>query len=653
MAWWVLIAIIVATTVLTALLAPHPKGPGPGDFQAPTAEEGRAIPVIFGTVKIAGPTVGYYGDFHAYPIEARSGLFSSTTIGYRYYLRTQLILCHGSIGSTFQLTAGQAPDDIPVPCDILSVTADKITFRANADNLFGGDKREGGLQGEYRLYRGTQTQSSDVRLSEMLGEAAPEYRGLCYVMTSGYMGTTNVLKNLNFVLHRYPDGLGYGAIGADANPAEMIYEAMTNAVWGLARPSYRFDLSSFQAVAATLASEGMGMSLQWDTAREARELIADILRHIDAVLFTDPETGLWTLNLIRSGAGGINFTEDDLLEAPEFTRGSWEETWNEVKVKFTDGATFKPRIVQAHDSANQSIMGAVRSQNLEFLGFSNVALAQTVAMRELKAHSYPLAKVNLKAKRKAWQLRQGSAFTLAWPETGITTIALRVLAIDYGQLEEGVIKINAIEDAFYVSYTAFDPPDDSAWTDPVVDPEPPAAQWIQESPFEWLEAAIAQERVVVGAVRAENSSRGYEIWADEGAGYFHSNSADKFLPSGFLTADYLRTTSALDATGFTLESTRDLDLLLGTDAAGRARGDCLIIFEDTGEICAFQGFTDNGDGTWDFTNIVRGVYDTMPADHVSGTRVFIARDAGTWFLFPYRADAFQDEGGDQFIVVED
>lgn len=47
------------------LLAPKPDEPKPAtidDFDAPTAEEDRSIPVVFGTVWITGPNVVWYGD---------------------------------------------------------------------------------------------------------------------------------------------------------------------------------------------------------------------------------------------------------------------------------------------------------------------------------------------------------------------------------------------------------------------------------------------------------------------------------------------------------------------------------------------------------------------------------------------------------------
>lgn len=66
----------VATTVISYALQPKPKSAKPaplGDFNVPTAEEGREIPVLFGTRDIQGPNVVWYGDLRATAIRSKSG----------------------------------------------------------------------------------------------------------------------------------------------------------------------------------------------------------------------------------------------------------------------------------------------------------------------------------------------------------------------------------------------------------------------------------------------------------------------------------------------------------------------------------------------------------------------------------------------------
>jgi len=50
-----------------------PQAASLDDFSLPTAEEGRPIPVVFGTVLITGPNVVWAGDLKADPIKKKGG----------------------------------------------------------------------------------------------------------------------------------------------------------------------------------------------------------------------------------------------------------------------------------------------------------------------------------------------------------------------------------------------------------------------------------------------------------------------------------------------------------------------------------------------------------------------------------------------------
>ena len=75
---WNLIGWWVATAVLAYALRPKPvnQTPTPAtieDFEAPTAEDGREIPVLFGTREVQGPNVVWYGDLRTEAIKAEVG----------------------------------------------------------------------------------------------------------------------------------------------------------------------------------------------------------------------------------------------------------------------------------------------------------------------------------------------------------------------------------------------------------------------------------------------------------------------------------------------------------------------------------------------------------------------------------------------------
>lgn len=71
---WNLVITWIATAVIAYALRPKPSLPPNAvpatidDFNAPTAEDGREIPVLFGTREVSGPNVVWYGDLRTQAI---------------------------------------------------------------------------------------------------------------------------------------------------------------------------------------------------------------------------------------------------------------------------------------------------------------------------------------------------------------------------------------------------------------------------------------------------------------------------------------------------------------------------------------------------------------------------------------------------------
>lgn len=75
MAWIAAVIFVVALVVAVAMM-PKPQSQPPaglGDIKAPTAEEGREIPVLFGTRDIEGPNVVWYGHLRTVAIKKKGG----------------------------------------------------------------------------------------------------------------------------------------------------------------------------------------------------------------------------------------------------------------------------------------------------------------------------------------------------------------------------------------------------------------------------------------------------------------------------------------------------------------------------------------------------------------------------------------------------
>jgi hypothetical protein len=751
-----LLLLVIAATVVGVLLTPKPKFNQPqpsalGDFQFPTATEGRAIPMIGGEVKITGGNTVWWGDLQIVPItkKVKSGLFSHTTVvqGYKYYLGVQYALCLGPVDALVAIQSNKKP----VPFSPSG--SDALTLTIDAENLFGGPTSEGGLSGKITFYRGTQTQGPNAYLSKKqtgssivgaysgtgngflsflapgsgavvetititalsshytadstkpyygfrefsvvgsvsgsIGTAyadysfgsskinftittgstdftpgdhftvttsatriSPNYQGLCYAVLEGfYLGTSAYLKPMDFVIRRCPDPFGWGITdprvrvgGHDANAALWIYEILADVPNGLGISPAKIDASSFQAAAVTIADEGLGISMQVDTQSTADQILSEMLRHVDGILWVDPQTSLWNITLARADYDPMTILEltvDDIQGTPEFARASWSETSNHVAITFLDrAADFNTRTVQAFESANIAATGEVRPQTIAFNGLSNSTTAALVAARVLKTLAYPISRLVLKTNRKAWNLRVGGVFKFTWIPLGINDQVFRVTRIGYGELVNGVISIDAVEDIFGLSFVSYDPAPESGWVNPTGSPVGPAFEELVELPLELVPDGVAGIYAMTLIARSDTTEKSYEVWQPIGGSDTETNEVFGFSPVAMLETLYPAGTPAKDPTGFTLQlGGLDLGVLVDTDDGGVILGANLAIFDDTGEIVSWKTATENIDGTITIAGVLRGVMDTVPRDHPVGTRVFFfSSGAGLTQVDPYPAD---------------
>lgn len=74
--FWVAALFFVGALVVAYTMAPKPETLPPAgldEVQAPTAEVGREIPVLFGRRKLEGPNVVWYGHLRTVAIKKKGG----------------------------------------------------------------------------------------------------------------------------------------------------------------------------------------------------------------------------------------------------------------------------------------------------------------------------------------------------------------------------------------------------------------------------------------------------------------------------------------------------------------------------------------------------------------------------------------------------
>lgn len=643
---WVAIVVALVMAVVGELLRPKPKFNDPkpsavGDFSFPTADASRVIPIFFGTCKMQGPNVVWFGDLTIITLKkkVKTGWFSSKRIvtGYNYYLGVQLVYAYGECDEFIELRI----DDKVAPISTTAFTGDVCSFTINAPTILDNDDPPNGVKGPCKLYKGTFTQPPNMYLSAIWDEPdMSAFRPLLHlVMEKCYLGNTDTPPPISIIARRCPNQLGLTGgrhnVNGDSNIACAVYEVMTNNMWGMKIPEDKIDVDSFIACGNTLADEALGISMLVQTAMLGRDLVAEMLRHADGVIYADPVTGLYTMTLAREIPSD---EQDELLivddssilpDTFEFSRSSWEMTKNTIIVQYTDRATFETTPVQYQDLANIDVRGGmIDSEEFSYLGFSNSTAAMNTAARVSKMKASPLVSAKMSVNRIGYQLRPGSAFWLRKPNRGLANVLMRVIEINYGTLDDPAIKITAMEDIFAVNAVAYVPPDPSDWTPPVGAVVPFSQQRLIEAPAFGAED-MSRRYVITMGVPSSNGVIAYDVWTDTAGGtnFAQTNAVDALTPSGVLVAGLSRTGPETGDT-LTIAATVGVSDIDAGTGGSREAGENLLLVGN--ELMAWEGITDNNNGTYTITGLYRAVLDTQPQDHGSGARVFfMSEGAGT------------------------
>lgn len=134
------------------------------------------------------------------------GSRKKVTVGYRYYLGLHFGLCHGPVDTVQKIVVGER--------DAWSgeqTTSGSVSI--NAPDLFGGDKREGGVVGTLDVLMGEPTQVENSYLVSKIGAAIPAFRGILSAVWRGGQVTSNnpYLKPWAFKVRRILQGWAGGS----------------------------------------------------------------------------------------------------------------------------------------------------------------------------------------------------------------------------------------------------------------------------------------------------------------------------------------------------------------------------------------------------------------------------------------------------------
>ena len=356
--------------------------PAATTLRIPTSVQGRAIPLVYGTARIAGNLL-WYGDFTSAQVVVGS-VGSNNWIAHAFSKAQPIYETRYSASFLYAVAEG--------PISSIPLIYNNSTTLANI----------------YTTLSGTYSQSAWSFLTSSHPTEALTYRGIGAVGgANASLGQQADLPLFNFLVSS--NFIGYGPSGTDANPADVIVDLLTNSYYGVGFPTSLLDTTLTQYRTYTQAND-LVVSWAITEQEDAASLISDLLRATnssarwssgiltiipwgDAAItangatytpVTTPVYALTDNDFLKNQSGAVS---DDPISVKRKRRS---DMLNAVKVEYFDSTNkFNPAVVESKDEASITTYGLRASDNRALHMFSRSAPALLSAGLQLGREQIP------------------------------------------------------------------------------------------------------------------------------------------------------------------------------------------------------------------------------------------------------------------------
>lgn len=586
-------------------------------------------------------------------------------VGHRYLMAMLMGLCRGPIDALVEIRIGD------ISAWIGNVTGN-TSFSIDKSTLFGGDSKEGGVRGPLTVLMGEATQDltgSNVQ-STILGSTVETTLADGFITTFTVDGaatlvapvvgaTINVMSSLRGVVTLFFNGLvcsnnpypkswkmrvqralkGWhndtpwypekalialtdekGASIHAMNGAHIVYECLTNPVWGRGLPTSALDDASFRVAADTLYSENFGLCMQWTRSSPLSDFMQLVFNHIGGALYPDKTTGLMKIKLLRKDyllfdlpvydykSGVIEIT-DDQTTAPD-------NSHSEIIVNWVDPVIGNARQTRVQNLAGTQANQTVTSTKADYIGLPTAELAARIAVRDLGMQAAGIKRFTIKFDRRGREIQPAGVFRLHIPERNIINMVLRAGKVEEGAITDQTVTVTVIQDVFSMESATYLAKPERAWRPPDRSLNPITLRAVQELNYRDLvrtlstadlnNVEVASGGVVTAAVAPTALSTSYEVWTEGTGEAYAFHGTFGWVPSAVLFADL-----GYYDTSMVVASGTQLDTLTFPTAAW--------IGSEIVEVTSY----DSGTNTM---VIGRGSIDTIPVPHTAGARVWFPDD---------------------------
>lgn len=445
--------------------------------------------------------------------------------------------------------------------------------------------------------------------------------------------------------------LDIGGVG-DVLPPYVIYEILTNPVFGMGVATTDIDTSSYENALAYCRSEGTWISVQYNRESSKLSVIEELLSLYG---------GYMTISggKIKFGVQDATATSERVIDNDRLVRdgdnppvtvtiSAKEDSYNKVLVNYIDRSLeYRQNQIEVNDEVDQDLHG-VRKKEFPAKFVMSDQTATNLGIRALWSNLYGKDTYSWAVSYKDADLEAGDVITLvdSFHDQLQTGVDVRITRVS--ERKPGVIDMMGVTEIPYINTSSDGATNVTSATarDPIYGPSRiPANQWAYELPREFYGS---QPKVYVG-YNALSTNRGAWLYASEdGVSYAQVSAAEPFVISGILAAPlptrpdgYLEQNVDIflfpdTRSGFTASSPVYVNTFTfdTTGAAGRQAGLNTIIINS--EAMAYQDLTLRGQNHYTIGRLYRGWGGTHIQAHNSGA--YWHRHGGGIFGIEYNED---------------
>ena len=579
---------------------------------------GAVEAVVYGTNRLAGDIIDYI-DFkaiaHTTSVAQSSGGKgggSSNTVTNTYYTYTAKFvigLCHGTI------------------IDVGTVWKGKdVTTLATL-----------GLS----LFKGSDTQIAWGEMTTYHPERALNYRNLAYIAGTLDLGDSPSSPNFNFEIEgKYI----YGGGIVDANPKDIIYDILTNTIYGAGfTSSFMADLSDFSDYCV---ANGFFISPAMTSHKDAYQVISEIAKLSNSELvwsqgvlkilpLGDTEvTGnsvTWTPDLTPI----YNLDDNDFINPITCTRTIQSDVFNSVKLEYLNRDNdYNVEIIDVLNQASIEVYGHRPLSPISAHMICNPLIAKLVAQTILDRNISYRNKYKFTLPMNFILLDPIDLVTITDESLGLDLELVRIIAIN--EDSNGDLEIEAEEMAIGCATAALYPDQDSTRTsiDYNIDPSDVNTPIVFEPAF----ILTANEfQVWIGLSGSAEFWGGAEIYISEDDVTFKKiGQVYNPVRQGVLTQQLSTNLTNPDETNtLSIDLTMSESTILDGTQTDVDNYNTLCYVD--GELLAYKDTALTGTNKYDIEYLNRNLYETSQTVHAIGSQ-FARIDSSVFFKYTFREE---------------